>query len=293
MAKTRHHSHRAGKRKRLSRSRFGDVVIALILFILGCFTALPFFYSIVQSLKPINELFVFPPRFIVIRPTLDNYYTVFQLTGSLWVPFSRYIFNSLFVTITGTAGHVMIASMAAYPLAKFKFPGSRALFSIVILSLLFTYEVTFLPLYVIISRIGLIDNLATLILPAIAAPLGLFLMKQFMETIPDVVIEAARVDGASTFRTLFAVVMPQVKPAWLTLVIFSFQALWNRQGLEFIYSEQLKTLPTVLMQITASGIARAGAAAAVAVLLMIPPVVVFLSTQSNILETMAHSGIKE
>lgn len=285
--------HKINKKKRLSRSRFGDILIVLILFILGCFTALPFFYSIVQALKPINELFVFPPRFIVVRPTLDNFYTVFQLTGSLWVPFSRYVFNSVFVTIIGTVGHVIIASMAAYPLAKFKFPGSRVLFAIVILSLLFTYEVTFLPLYVIISRIGLIDNLATLILPAFAAPLGLFLMKQFMETIPNVVIEAARVDGASTFKTLLSVVMPQVKPAWLTLIIFSFQALWNRQGLEFIYSEQLKTLPTVLMQITASGIARAGAAAAVAVLLMIPPIVVFLATQSNILETMAHSGIKE
>jgi ABC transporter, permease protein len=283
----------AVRKKRLSRSIGGDLFIWILLFLLGSFIALPFVYSIVQSLKPLDELFVFPPRFYVVRPTLNNFYQVTQLTGNLWVPLSRYVFNSLFVTALGTAGHVLLASAAAFPLAKYRFPGSRFLFGIVVVSLLFTYEVTFLPSYVIMSKLHLIDSLLSLILPALAAPLGLFLMKQFMESIPTSIIEAATVDGAGTYRIFLRIVMPQVKPAWLTLVIFSFQSLWSRQGLEYIYSEQLKTLPTILSQITASGLSRAGAAAAIAVLMMIPPVAVFVITQSNVLETMAFSGIKE
>lgn len=283
----------ASKKKRLGRSLGGDLFVLFLLILFGCFIALPFYFSIIQSLKPMDELFVFPPRLYVQRPNLDNYYVLSQLTGSLWVPFSRYLFNSVFITTVGTIGHVLLASMAGFILAKYKLPGVRFLFSLVIVSLLFTYEVTFLPSYIIMAKIGLLNTMGALILPALAAPLGLFLMKQFMEVVPDVMIEAAKVDGASTFTTYLKVVMPQVKPAWLTLIIFSFQALWNRQGLEFIYNEELKTLPTILMQITASGIARAGAAAAVGVVLMIPPVIIFVFSQSNIIETMSHSGIKE
>lgn len=280
-------------KKRISRSAGGDILVLFLLILLGCFIALPFYFSIIQSIKPMDELFVFPPRLIVLRPTLENYFVLSQLAGSLWVPFSRYLFNSLFITAAGTAGHVVLASMAGFILAKYRLPGLRALFNLVIVSLLFTYEVTFLPSYVLMARTGLLNTQWALILPALAAPLGLFLMKQFMEVVPDAMVEAARVDGASTWQTYYAVVMPQVKPAWLTLTIFSFQALWNRQGLEFIYNEELKTLPTVLSQITASGIARAGAAAAVGVVLMIPPILIFVISQSNIIETMSHSGIKE
>ena len=284
----------ATKTKRISRSIAGDLFVWIMLILLGAFSALPFVFSIIQSIKPLNELFVFPPRFFVVDPTFNNFFSLKQLTGSMWVPLSRYLFNSVFVSVAGTVLHVFIASMAAYPLAKYRFPFSKTLFNVVVISLLFTYEVTFLPLFVEMSKIGLIDNMLALILPALSAPLGLFLMKQFMETIPDSILEAATVDGASTFKTYRSVVMPQVKPAVLTLVIFSFNSLWNRQGLEFIYSEQLKTFPSVLMQITASGgIARAGVAAAAAVILMLPPILIFLFSQSFIIETMAHSGIKE
>jgi putative chitobiose transport system permease protein len=281
------------KRHRISRSVGGDFLVLSALVVLGCFIALPFYFSIIQSLKPMDELFVFPPRLWVVRPTLENYVVLSQLAGSLWVPFSRYLYNSLFITVTGTVGHVVFASMAGFILAKYRLPGLKLLFSLVIVSLLFTYEVTFLPSYVLMARTGLLNTTWALVLPALSAPLGLFLMKQFMEVVPDAMIEAARVDGASTWQTYARVVMPQVRPAWLTLTIFSFQALWNRQGLEFIYDEELKTLPTVLSQITASGIARAGAAAAVGVVLMLPPILIFVLSQSNIIETMSHSGIKE
>ena len=288
--------------RKLSRSTGGNIGMLFFLLLLGSFTALPFLFAIMQSLKGPDELFVFPPRFFVVNPTLDNYFEVARITSMLWVPLSRYIFNSVLVTVVGTGGHVILASMAAFPLAKFKFPGSKWLFSMVVLALLFSFEVTFIPNFMIISRLGMLDNPSALIIPAFAVPLGLFLMKQFMEQIPDEVIESARIDGASLFTIYGRIAMPLVKPAWLTLIIFSFQALWNRGGLEFIYSEQWKTLPTVLMQITASAdittmtpaeFARAGAAAAVAIILMVPPIVVFVVSQNKIIETMAHSGIKD
>lgn len=280
-------------RNKLSRSRLGNLVVLVLLAAMGVFTAIPFLFSIVQSIKPVDELFVYPPRLTVSRPTLDNFAVLFNLTSSTWVPVSRYLFNSLLLTVCGTVGNVVVCSMAAYPLAKLKFHGRKLLFNLVVVSLLFTYEVTFIPNYVILSKLQMLDTFWALLLPAVATPMGLFLMKQFMEQIPDSVVESARVDGAGTLTLYWRIVMPQVKPAWLTLVIFSFQSLWNWEGLEFIFSEELKMFPTILKQVASSGVARAGAAAAAAVILMIPPIVVFLLSQSNVIETMASSGIKE
>lgn len=282
-----------GTRNKLSRSEFGNIVVFLILAIMGIFTAIPFLFSIVQSIKPMNELFVYPPRLTVSRPTLDNFAVLFQLVGNTWVPLSRYLFNSLLLTVCGTLGNVVVCSLAAYPLAKSHFHGRNLLFNLVVVSLLFTYEVTSTPNYVILSRLHMLDTFWALLLPAVATPMGLFLMKQFMEQIPDSVVESARVDGAGSLTIYWHIIMPQVKPAWLTLVIFSFQSLWNREGLEFIFSEELKMFPTILKQVASSGVARAGAAAAAAVILMIPPILVFLFSQSNVIETMANSGIKE
>ena len=281
------------KKPQLSRSRWGNAIMLMFLLILGAFCVLPFIYAIMQSIKPSEEIFVFPPRFLVKRPTWDNFYSLGQLTKNLWVPFSRYVFNSVFVTLTATVGHVLLASMCAYPLAKFKLPGFNVIFQVIVLSLLFAGEVKAIPSFIVMSGLGFIDTYAALILPPIASSLGLFLMKQFMEQIPGAIIEAARVDGASNMRTWWTIVMPAVRPAWLTLIIFSFQSIWSQEGLEFIHSEALKVMPTILRQVSSSGIARAGESAAAAVIIMSPPIVVFLLTQSNIIETMAYSGIKE
>ncbi|NCU25251.1 carbohydrate ABC transporter permease [Candidatus Nomurabacteria bacterium] len=279
--------------KKISRSRYGNAIIFSILGIFGAFMALPIVYAIIQSFKPLDEIFIFPPRFFVRRPTIDNFTMLFQLTSNLWVPFTRYIFNSLFVTVTGTIFHVLFASMAAFPLAKYKFPGSKAMFNIVVMALLFTPQVTYIPLYVVLARMNMINTYGSLILPSLAGSLGLFLMKQNILMIPDSFIEAAKIDGASEYKVYRKVIMPMVKPAWLTLTIFTFQALWNNGGVTFVYNESLKVLPTVMSQIASGGIARAGVGAAASVFLMIPPILVFLLTQGNIIETMSHSGIKE
>ncbi|HWT74040.1 MAG TPA: carbohydrate ABC transporter permease [Mobilitalea sp.] len=284
---------RRKKRKKPNHSRGGDFISIFILLLLGSFMVLPLILAISNSLKPLEELFVFPPRFFVRNPTLNNFHDVFVLMGSSWVPFSRYIFNTVFITITGTVGHLIIASLCAFALAKHRFPGRKIIFAVIVLALMFSVQVTAIPNYLIMSRIGWLDTYLALIIPAIARPLGLFLMKQFMEQIPDSLLEAGRIDGASEFAVFLKIGMPQVKPAWLTLIIFCFQDLWNLQGSNYIYSEQLKTLPYALSQISAAGISRAGATAAVAVIMMIVPITIFIISQSNIIETMASSGIKE
>ena len=279
--------------RRANHSIYGDIAIFIFLCLLGLFMIIPFIYSIVQSLKQIEELFVFPPKFFVRNQTADNFINLLMSTNNMWVPFERYIFNSIYMTIVGSAGSVIISSMAAYPLAKFVFPGSKLYFRIITLSLLFVYEVTYIPQYILLSKMSLIDTPFAIILPVFASSLGLFRMKQFMSQIPDSLVEAATVDGAGTWTTFWVLIMPNVKPAWLTAFILSFQALWNRDTSAFIFTEQLKNLPAMFRQISVSNtIATVGIASAAAVILMIPPILVFLFSQSKILETMAYSGIK-
>lgn len=281
------------KRAQASHSAAGNVVSFILLTLLGIFMALPIVLSVSNSLKPLEELFVFPPKFLVRNPTTDNFTDLFTLMSESWVPFTRYMFNTTFVTVAGTVGHVIVASMCAYALAKHKFPGAKLIFNVIVTALMFSVQVTAIPNYLIMSKIGWLDTYMALIVPAMAKPLGLFLMKQFMEQIPDALLEAARIDGAKEFTVFFRVALPQVKPALLTLIIFCFQDLWNMQGATYIYSEELKTLPYALSQISAAGISRSGVTAAVTVIMMIVPIVLFMLCQSNIVETMASSGIKD
>ncbi|BBH18659.1 ABC transporter permease [Paenibacillus baekrokdamisoli] len=266
--------------------------IFLFLAAFGAFMALPLVYAVVNAFKPLNEIFLFPPRFFVQHPTLGNFFMLFKLTANLWVPFSRYIFNSLFICVITTAGSVIICSLAAYPLAKYNL-SFKWLFSIVVMTLLFNGTVLDIPNFIIISKLNIMNTYWAYVLPNLAVPLGVFLMKQFMTQIPDSLIEAARIDGASQYTIFWRIVMPSVKPAWLTLVIFSFQAIWNQQGIGVIFDEELKTMPAAINQIVQGGIARTGAAMAGSLFLMTPPIVIFLLTQKSVIETMVHSGIKE
>lgn len=285
--------HREKSKVTLSRSFGGSAVIFLFLIIVGVFMALPIVYSLVQSIKPLEEIFAYPPKFFVKNPTFDNYIQVYQLCQNLWVPLSRYLFNSLFVSVLGTVVYVFVASMAAFPLSKHKFPGRVILSAVIVWALLFRPEVTGVAQYIIISELSMIDTYWSMLLPPLAGTFGVFLMMQFMETaIPDSVLEAARIDGASEYRIFYQIAMPSVKPAWLTLVIFTFQSFWNATGVSYIYDESLKPLPSVLSNISSGGLARAGASSAVAVILLIPPIIIFIISQSSMTETMAHSGLK-
>ncbi len=281
------------KRRKPNRSLGGDILNAFVLIGFGIFMALPLVYAVSNAFKPLDELFIFPPQFFVRNPTLNNFVDLFILMTNSWVPFSRYFLNTVIITFLGTSGHVIFASLGAFALAKHKFPGKKIIFSAVIMALMFSPAVTAIPNYLTMAKLGWIDTYLSLIIPAFGAPLGLFLMKQFMEQINDSILESARIDGASEFRVFWKIAMPYVKPAWLTLIIFSFQGLWGMTGGTFIYSEELKTLPFALNQIILGGVARAGIGAAVALMIMIVPITMFIITQSNIIETMGSSGIKE
>jgi len=279
--------------KRLNRSYGGDAFIITILTIFGLFFAYPLVFAINNAFKPMNEIFLFPPKLFVQRPTMNNFSDLFILMSKSWVTFSRYIFNTVFITVVGTAGLIIIASMGAFVVSKYKFPGSKIFFQAVIITLMFSTYVTAIPNYLVMAQLGWVDTFMSVIVPAFAMPMGFFLLKQFIDTIPDTLLEAAKVDGAKEFRIFIQIIMPMIKPAWLTVMIFSVQNLWNARASVFIYSEQLKTLPYALGQIAAAGIARTGVAAAVTLFVMIVPLVMFIFAQSNVLQTMASSGIKE
>lgn len=281
------------KRRKPNRSFWGDLGIYTLLFIIAIAMAFPLVFSVAASLKPLDELFRFPPKVFPDHPTLDNFSDLIVTMGQSWVPFSRYLINTVLITFVGTFGHVMIASMAAFVLAKYDFPGGKTFFGIVVTALMFTGYVTGIPNYVIMSKIGIIDTYLAIILPAFAAPIGLFLMKQFMEGLPNALIEAAHLDGAGELRIFWTIVMPNVKPAWLTIIIFSVQSLWNANGATVIYTEAKKTLVYALQQIQAGGVARTGQAMAVTVVVMLVPILIFVLSQSQILETMASSGLKD
>ncbi len=282
------------KRRSFNRSVGGDVGINVMLFVFGAFMFLPMVYAISQSLKPLDELWMFPPRFFVINPTFKNFSELFRLMSESWVPFSRYIFNTAFVSVGGTFGHLFLASMAAYAMTKINFPGRKGMFKLVYYSLMFHSTVSALSNFIIMSFLGWIDTYWSLIIPAFGYTLGFYLMRQFIETtVPDSVLESARLDGAKEVSIYWKIVMPMVKPAWLTLIVYSFQGLWNSGTSIYIYSEQLKTFNYAIQQILAGGIVRSGAAAASTVIMMLVPVSVFVITQSNIIETMASSGMKD
>lgn len=281
------------KRRKPNRSRIGDFALYVFLVMVALVMVFPLVYAVSSALKPLDELFMFPPKLFAQNPTLDNFADLFVNMGKSWVPFSRYLFNTVFITVVGTIGHLIVASMGAFVLAKYDFPGGKTFFNIVVVALMFNGYVTAIPNYLILNKLGLIDSYWAVVIPAFASPMGLFLMKQFMEGLPMSLIEAAKIDGANEWTVFMNIVMPNVKPAWLTLIIFSVQGLWNNKAATYIYSEERKTLVYALQQIQSGGIARTGQAAAVTVIVMLVPIAIFVASESQILETMASSGLKD
>ncbi|MDR0455514.1 MAG: carbohydrate ABC transporter permease [Treponema sp.] len=279
--------------RRLNRSYGGDAFIFVILTVFGLFFAYPLVYAVNNAFKPLNEIFLFPPKLWVRQPTMNNFQDLFIIMSKSWVTFSRYIFNTVLITAVGTGGLIIVASMGAFVVSKYRFPGAKLFFNVVIVTLMFSGYVTAIPNYLVMTKLGWVDTYLSIIVPAFAMPMGFFLLKQFIDTIPNTLLEAAKVDGAKEWRIFLWIILPMVKPAWLTVMIFSVQNLWNARASNFIYSEQLKTLPYALSQIISGGIARAGVGAAVTLFVMVVPLVMFIFAQSNILQTMASSGIKE
>ncbi len=280
--------------KRYTRSKAGNFFYVLFLVAFGAFSVLPLIYCIVTSFKPLDELLVFPPKFFVTRPTVSNNLALPGLLSNLRVPLSRYIFNSLFVSGFSTFLYEIVAALAAFALCKSKIRGRKVFFLIIQFALLFNVYTLSIPRYLIYSYLNMVDTYWVMILPYVASTMGVFLMKQYMEgAIPDALLEAARVDGAGPYRIFFQIALPIVKPCWLTLTLFGFRDIWAAVPDGTVFNESLKTLPTVMTQITSGGIARSGSAMAVTVIMMVPPIIVYMISQGNVIESMSSAGIKE
>lgn len=283
-----------GHRVVLNRSRGGDAIIFIVLALLGVVMFFPMLYAIFNAFKPLEEFFYFPPHYIPRRLTTENFTYLFQLMNTSWVPFSRYLFNTIFITAAGVSGNLIVASLAAYAIAKIPFPGRNGVFQVIQKSLMFTTVAGGIITYISMSLLGWIDTYLAVIVPSWASATNLYLMKQFMDSnVPDAVLESARLDGSSEISTFFKIAMPMVKPAWLTLIVFSFQGLWQMGASQYIYTEQYKTLNYAINQILVGGAVRTGAQAAAGFIMMIVPIVAFLLSQSQIVETMGSSGMKD
>ena len=280
--------------RKFTRSTAGNIGYFTILILFGLFTVFPLFYCIITSLKPLDELLIFPPRFWVARPTFANYKVLPALLSNLEIPLSRYVFNSLLIAIATTVASIIVGSMAAFTFSKSKIKGAKFSFTLITTMMLYNGATLAVPQYLIFSILGIIDTYWVYILPSLAGTVNCFLMKQFMDaSVNDSLLEAARIDGAGVFSMYWKIVMPIMKPAIMTVLLFSFQAMWSIVPGGTIFSEELKTLPYVMSSVAAGGIARSGSSMAITVILMLPPILVFVVTQSNVLETMGSSGIKE
>jgi ABC-type glycerol-3-phosphate transport system permease component len=280
------------KRFHKDQIKFYAILIPMALFV-----ALPILFIVSHAFKPTNELFAYPPRFFVRVPTLDNFRNLVELASTSGIPFSRYLFNSIVVTVIGVALSILVTSMAAYALSKLKFKGKKLLFEINTIALMFVPIAVTIPRYLTISRLGLIDSYMVLILPLIAIPVGLFLVKQFIDQTPNELIESAKIDGASEMEIFIKIIMPIIAPAIATVGILSFQLIWNDVVGPSLYinSESMRTLSfyfSTLAARTGNPVAGQGMMAAASLIMFVPNILMFIFLQSRVMNTMAHSGLK-
>lgn len=278
---------------RSNRSTAGTIFLLLFVALFAAFSLFPVLFMIGNAFKPLRELYRYPPTILPQNPTGQNFGDLLQYANNSLVPFLRYLFNTGVLVIVCCIGQIVLSAMAAFSLAKFKFKGRDFLSGLVVYALMFSGAVTAVPNYIIMTKLGMIDTLWAVIFPTLASTLGLYLLQNFMVMLPDSLIEAARIDGAGYFKILLSVIMPVVKPAWMTVFIFTFQNVWGNTGGSFLYTENIKPLSYMLSKIASAGIARQGMASAASLLMFIIPVAIFIFAQSNVMETMATSGMKD
>ncbi|GGD79827.1 ABC transporter permease [Paenibacillus nasutitermitis] len=282
---------------RMIRMDRTQVVITLLLVVFGVFMVLPLLFIFNNAFKPRSELFIFPPTLFVREPTWANFAALSRITEDSIVPFSRYLFNSIAVSVSGTLAVLLISALCAYALSKHSFPGRNLLFAAIILSLMFVQEAVQIPTYILVSELGMMNSYWAHLLPHIASPVGVFLMKQFIDQIPNELIEAGKIDGAREFSIIMRIVLPVAMPAVATSAILQFQTIWGdpNTSILFMQDDTMKTLPyfmSTLISASANSVARQGAAAAAVLILFVPTLLIFLVFQRKVIATMAHSGLK-
>lgn len=278
---------------RLNRTFTGDLVLTLFLLFGGIFMLFPLVYTVSNSLKPLHEQWLFPPNLIVKNPTFDHYIDLFNFMGNSLVPMTKYLFNSLFLCVACTIVTVLSCSMCAYVISKREFKGQTALFKLIELSLMFSAPASGIINYIIVANLNPVDSYWPLIVPCLANSFYMYILKNFMDTFPTSILEAARIDGAGEFRIFWQIVMPGCKPAWMTVILFAVQGYWGMGTGAFVFKEEMKGINAGINAITSVSVQRAGVTGAVGILMMIVPLVTFIITQSNIMETMTTSGMKD
>lgn len=261
---------------------------------------LPIIYIFSSAFKPPDELFAYPPRFFVVNPTLKNFTDLFSRLSVSGIPISRYLFNSILVTLVTVAASILVSSAAAYALSKKRFKLKKTLFAINTVALMFVPIAVNIPRFLVIERLRLLDTFWVHVLPVLAMPVGLFLLKQFIDGIPDEVIEAAQIDGASDWWIYWRIILPMIQPALATIAILTFQSAWNNADISTLYinNESLRTLAFYLGTLTATtttgaaAVAGQGIAAAAALIMFLPNLVIFIVLQRQVMSTMSHSGLK-
>ncbi len=270
----------------------------LFLILLAVFMILPIIFMFSQALKPLNELFLYPPRFLVENPTFKNFYDLINVTSVTVIPMTRFLFNSIVMTGSVVALSILISAMAGFALSKMQFKSKKAIFEANIIALMFVPASVAIPRYLIVNQLGLTDNMLGHIIPLIAMPVGLFLIKQFVDQTPNDLIEAAKIDGAGNFGVFWKIVLPIIRPAMATVAILAFQMAWNNTETSEIYmnKETLRTFAFYMTTLTGTGlenrVAGQGIAAAAALIMFVPNLIIFVFLQSRVIDTMAHSGLK-
>lgn len=284
------------KMLRRKKIKFSQILLILLLGALVCFTGLPLVAMVCRALMSTEELYIYPPRIICHNPTMQNFSDLLTSLNASVVPFTRYVFNSIFTTVVTVVLSILVCSLGAYGLTKHKPAGADAIFAVVLAALMFSTHVTQIPNYLVVNKLGLVNSYLALIIPKIAVAYNFFLVKQFCEQLPDSILEAARIDGCSELGIFWKIAMPLLKPAWSTLAVFSFVNNWNDyfSPLIFIRSDALKTLPLALQTLAggAGVVARAGTVGAATLITTLPAIIVFAIFRGKVMETMTYSGIK-
>jgi ABC-type glycerol-3-phosphate transport system permease component len=277
-----------------SQIKFYIVLLPLVIFML-----LPILFIFSHAFKPPDELFAYPPRFFVVNPTFKNFSDLFTKLSTSGVPVSRYLFNSITITAVTVGASIIVSSTAAYALSKKRFKLKQTLFAINTVALMFVPIAVTIPRFLIIEKLNLMDTFLVHILPGLALPVGLFLIKQFIDGIPNEVVEAAQIDGATDVRIYWYIILPMIRPAIATIAILTFQATWNNAEISTLYinSESLKTFAFYLSTLTttaagANVVAGQGLAAAASLIMFLPNLIIFIFLQSQVMSTMSHSGLK-
>ena len=268
----------------------------LMVLPIALFMLMPLIYIFNHAFKPFDELIEYPPRFFVRRPTFDNFLELFQTATTTGIPVTRYLFNCIVITAIVVFLSIFLATITGFALSKLKFHIQGVISKINTLAMMFVGTAVIIPRYILIERFGLIDTFYVHILPVIAIPVGLFLVKQFIDQIPNELIEAAKIDGASSFTIYLKIILPLIKPAIATIAILSFQAVWNDASISatFINRDSLKTFAFYMQTLSSSSnvVAGAGMSAVASLIMFIPNLVIFIFLQSKVMNTMVHSGIK-